>query len=84
MSTEDDDTRVYAVQVEGRIYIVRARTNKQALGFIARQEEQRVRDVATVRVATFEDGVEAERHGVELLDATRSAEDPHQLGLGGL
>lgn len=84
MSNENDDARVYAVHVDGRIHIVRARSNKQALGFIARQEEQRIRDLATVRVATFEDGIEAERHGVQVLDATRASEDPDQLGLGGL
>lgn len=84
MNTKDDDTRIYAVTVGERTFIVRARTNKQAVGFIARQEEQRVRDLATVRVATYEDGVEAERHGVEVLDATGAAEDPHQLGLGNL
>lgn len=84
MSTEEDDSRTYAVELPDKTLIVRAKTNKQAVGFVARREEQRIRDLAVVRIATFEDGIEAERHGVEVLDATRASEDPHQLGLGNL
>lgn len=84
MTTEDEDTRTYAVELPDKTLIVRAKTNKQALGYVARREEQRIRDLAVVRIATFDDGIEAERHGVEVLDATRAAEDPHQLGLGNL
>ena len=78
----EDNSRTYAIALDGRTYIVRAKTNKQAVNFIANREAQRVRDLASCRVATFEDGLEAERHGIQTLDATGGAEDSSQLDLG--
>jgi hypothetical protein len=78
----DNEAITYSVEVEEKRYIVRAKSRKQAIGFIARQESQRVRDLAIARVATFEDGVLAERLGIQALDATGAEEDPNQLALG--
>lgn len=80
--TAENEVRTYAVEVGEQRFIVRAKSRKQAVGFIARQEEQRVRDLALARVATYDDGVLAERHGIQPLDATGAEEDPNQLALG--
>lgn len=78
-----NDTRVYAVKVERTTYFVRARSPKQAVSFIARQADRNVRDLATTSIAGFDDGVEAERLGIAVQDATTADEDSHQLGLLG-
>lgn len=81
-TTVDPGTRRYIVEYDQKQIGVLAKSRKQAIGFVARREEQRIRDLATVRVATFEDGQMAERLGIALLDATGAEEDPHQLDLG--